>query len=117
MEHLPLIVIEVVMIFGGALAFGWWQLRDLDREKRKRERQRESEREIKRQIEHEVERHEVRDNEREVGHGTVREPAQTPQPPAPRGAQARAGPLAPEGPSAAVPARDNRTEPRTPHAP
>lgn len=36
-DHLPLIVVEVVMIFGGALAFGWWQLRDLAREKRLRE--------------------------------------------------------------------------------
>lgn len=31
------IVIELVLIFGGALAFGWWQLRELDREKKKRE--------------------------------------------------------------------------------
>ena len=37
-DHLPLIVIEVVMIFGGALAFGWWQLRDLKRERERRER-------------------------------------------------------------------------------
>lgn len=44
MEHLPLIAIEVVMIFGGAVAFGWWQLRDLDREKRKREQQKTLER-------------------------------------------------------------------------
>lgn len=44
MEHLPLIAIEVVMIFGGAIAFGWWQLRDLDREKRKREQQKALER-------------------------------------------------------------------------
>lgn len=44
MEHLPLIAIEVVMIFGGAVAFGWWQLRDLDREKRKREQQKALER-------------------------------------------------------------------------
>ena len=36
-EHLPLIVIEVVMVFGGALAFGWWQLSDIRRERRKRE--------------------------------------------------------------------------------
>jgi hypothetical protein len=36
-EHLPLIVIEVVFVFGGALAFAWWQLRDLAREKRRRE--------------------------------------------------------------------------------
>jgi hypothetical protein len=34
---LPLIVIEVVLVFGGALAFAWWQLRDLARERRKRE--------------------------------------------------------------------------------
>jgi hypothetical protein len=36
-EHLPLIVVEIVMIFGGALAFAWWQLRDLAREKRKKQ--------------------------------------------------------------------------------
>jgi predicted negative regulator of RcsB-dependent stress response len=27
--HLPLILIEVVLVFGGVLAFGWWQLRDV----------------------------------------------------------------------------------------
>jgi hypothetical protein len=37
MDHLPLIVIEVVLVFGGALAFAWWQLRDLAHERRKRE--------------------------------------------------------------------------------
>ena len=37
MSHLPLIVIEVVLVFGGVLAFGWWQLRDLARERKKRE--------------------------------------------------------------------------------
>lgn len=36
-DHLPLIVVEVVMIFGGAIAFGWWQLRDLKREREARE--------------------------------------------------------------------------------
>jgi hypothetical protein len=36
-EHLPVIVVEVVMIFGGALAFAWWQFRDLAREKRKKQ--------------------------------------------------------------------------------
>lgn len=36
-RHLPLIVIEVVFVFGGALVFAWWQLRDLEREKRRRE--------------------------------------------------------------------------------
>jgi hypothetical protein len=39
-EHLPLIVVEIVMVFGGALAFAWWQLRDLEREKKRREAQR-----------------------------------------------------------------------------
>ena len=36
-ENLPLIVIEIVLVFGGALAFAWWQFRDLDRERKKRE--------------------------------------------------------------------------------
>lgn len=43
MDHWPLILIEVLLVFGGAVAFAWWQLRDLARERRKREqRQRES---------------------------------------------------------------------------
>ena len=29
MSNLPIILIEVVLIFGGALAFGIWQLRSL----------------------------------------------------------------------------------------
>jgi hypothetical protein len=37
MNHLPLIVVEVVIVFGGVLAFAWWQLRDLARERKKRE--------------------------------------------------------------------------------
>jgi hypothetical protein len=37
MDHLPLILVEVVLVFGGALAFAWWQFRDLARERRKRE--------------------------------------------------------------------------------
>lgn len=36
-DHLPLILVEVVMVFGGALAFGWWQFRDLRRERERRE--------------------------------------------------------------------------------
>jgi hypothetical protein len=36
-EHLPVIVIELVLVFGGALAFAWWQFRDLARERRKRQ--------------------------------------------------------------------------------
>lgn len=37
MNHLPLIVVEVLLVFGGALAFAWWQFRDLRREREKRE--------------------------------------------------------------------------------
>jgi cytoskeletal protein RodZ len=29
-EHLPILV-ELVLVFGGALAFAWWQLRDVAR--------------------------------------------------------------------------------------
>ena len=35
--HLPLIVVEVLLVFGGAVAFAWWQFRDLARERAKRE--------------------------------------------------------------------------------
>ncbi len=37
MTHLPLILVEVVLVFGGAMAFAWWQFRDLARERKKRE--------------------------------------------------------------------------------
>lgn len=39
-SHLPIVLIEVVLIFGGVLAFGWWQLRSirLDQEKAARAR-------------------------------------------------------------------------------
>jgi hypothetical protein len=36
-QNLPIILIEVVLVFGGVLAFGWWQLRDLARERARRE--------------------------------------------------------------------------------
>ena len=35
MSHLPIILIEVVLIFGGVLAFGIWQLRSLEKSKKK----------------------------------------------------------------------------------
>ncbi len=37
MTHAPLIVVEVILVFGGALAFAWWQFRDLNRERKKRD--------------------------------------------------------------------------------
>lgn len=36
-QNLPVILVEVVLIFGGVLAFAWWQLRDLNRERLRRE--------------------------------------------------------------------------------
>ena len=31
----PIILIEVVLVFGGELLFAWWQLRDLKKEREK----------------------------------------------------------------------------------
>ncbi len=31
----PVILLEVVLIFGGVLLFAWWQLRDLKKEREK----------------------------------------------------------------------------------
>jgi hypothetical protein len=39
MENFPIIAIELVMVLGGALLFGWWQFRDLDREAAKRKQE------------------------------------------------------------------------------
>lgn len=41
-SHLPLILIEGVLVFGGVLAFGWWQIRDVKRERAKSQRAREA---------------------------------------------------------------------------
>lgn len=38
--HLPIVLIEVVLIFGGVLAFGWWQLREIQRDQAKTARER-----------------------------------------------------------------------------
>lgn len=38
-ENTPIIIIEVVLVFGGALAFYFWQMRDLDREAKRRQAQ------------------------------------------------------------------------------
>lgn len=37
-QNLPIILIEVVLVFGGTLAFGWWQLRELKKLRQERER-------------------------------------------------------------------------------
>lgn len=41
--NLPLILVEVVLVFGGVLAFGWWQLRDVRRAREESRRRREAE--------------------------------------------------------------------------
>ena len=38
--HWPLILIEGVLVFGGALAFGWWQLRSVKRDRERLAEQR-----------------------------------------------------------------------------
>lgn len=42
-SHWPLILIEGVLVFGGALVFGWWQLRSVKRDREKARVQRERE--------------------------------------------------------------------------
>ena len=39
-SNLPIVLIEGVLIFGGVLAFGWWQLRSLARDRAEALRQR-----------------------------------------------------------------------------
>ena len=39
----PVILIEVVMVFGGVLLFAWWQLRDLRKEREKNQQKKEQE--------------------------------------------------------------------------
>ncbi len=41
-DHTPLILIELVLVFGGVLAFAWWQLRDVKREQERSRRARAS---------------------------------------------------------------------------
>ena len=37
----PVIVIEVVLVFGGVLLFAWWQLRDIRKEREKAQNKKE----------------------------------------------------------------------------
>jgi predicted negative regulator of RcsB-dependent stress response len=39
-QNLPVILIEVVLIFGGVLVFGWWQLRDVRKSQQQSARER-----------------------------------------------------------------------------
>jgi hypothetical protein len=34
----PVILIEVILVFGGVLLFAWWQLRDLRKEREKNQK-------------------------------------------------------------------------------
>ena len=43
-SHWPLILIEGVLVFGGALAFGWWQLRSVKRDRERLQAERERQR-------------------------------------------------------------------------
>ncbi len=48
-EHWPLILIEGVLVFGGALAFGWWQLRSVKQDRARLQAQRARELEAEQQ--------------------------------------------------------------------
>ncbi len=37
-EFAPVIIIELFLVFGGVVAFAWWQFRDLRKEREKRMR-------------------------------------------------------------------------------
>jgi len=39
----PVILFEVVLVFGGVLLFAWWQLRDLRKERKKDQKKKEQE--------------------------------------------------------------------------
>jgi len=42
-DFVPVILIEVVLFFGGVLLFAWWQLRDLKKEREKDRKKKEQE--------------------------------------------------------------------------
>jgi hypothetical protein len=37
-EFAPIIIVELFLVFGGVVAFAWWQFRDLRKEREKRMR-------------------------------------------------------------------------------
>jgi len=48
-SHWPIVLIEIVLVFGGVLAFGWWQLRSVEKDRREMQQRREREAEATRQ--------------------------------------------------------------------
>jgi hypothetical protein len=40
-DHSPFIAVELILVFGGALAIAWWQLRDVKRAQEETRRRRE----------------------------------------------------------------------------
>ena len=40
--NLPIVLIEIVLVFGGVLAFGWWQLRSIEKDREAARRKRAS---------------------------------------------------------------------------
>lgn len=42
-NHWPIVLIEGVLVLGGALLFGWWQLRSIDRDRQEAARRRSDE--------------------------------------------------------------------------
>jgi len=45
----PIILLEVVLVFGGVLLFAWWQLRDLKKEREKHQNKKAQNTELDRQ--------------------------------------------------------------------
>jgi len=37
-DFTPIIIIELILVFGGVLLFAWWQFRDLKKEREKSQR-------------------------------------------------------------------------------
>lgn len=51
-SHWPIVLIEIVLVFGGVLAFGWWQLRSVEKDRREMQARREREADADRQADH-----------------------------------------------------------------
>lgn len=101
-EHAPLILIELVLVFGSVLAFAWWQLRSLERDRKETLRQRELQSEQDRE-------QEVSEHQRALtgaDHNATVSAACTPQ--APQAPQPSQVPQVPQTPQAAQTAATDR---------